>query len=235
MSLLLIAGAFLLGSIPFGLLIGRAVAGIDVRAHGSGNLGATNVLRVLGTRWGLLALLLDGGKGALAIALLPRVVRALAGAGPVSGSPLLGPLPGDAIAAEEVALIWTCAAWLAAVAGHVFSPWVGFRGGKGVATALGGALALDLPTGLLGIALFVVTVALTRFVSVASGLMVLAFPALLAWRRPLEPLTPVVVSGAVVALLVLWRHQANWHRLVRGRENRLGRPAPPPARREEGN
>lgn len=202
-----LALAFLAGSIPFGLIIGRLVRGVDVRRHGSGNLGATNVLRVVGPGWGLLALLLDAGKGFAAVACLPVWMGLLArpGVPAASGSP------------------WPLAASLAATAGHLFPPWTRFRGGKGVATALGAWTAIDPLSALCGVAGFLIAVAIWRIVSIGSQLMVALFPlATLAGGR-VEPLGPAVAAGLALALLVAWRHGANWRRLRRGEEPRLGR------------
>jgi len=198
---------FLAGAVPFGLFIGRLARGVDVRRHGSGNLGATNVLRVAGPGWGLLALALDMGKGWFAAALLPLMLGALprlaipAGSG--SPAPLLGAL--------------------GAVAGHIFTPAARFRGGKGVATALGAWLALDPLAALLGVALFALAFALLRFVSVGSQAMVTTFPAATLLGGRVDPLGWAAALGCLFALLVAWRHGANWRRLVRGEEPRLGR------------
>jgi acyl phosphate:glycerol-3-phosphate acyltransferase len=201
-ALALLLVSFLLGAIPFGLLIGRIARGVDVREHGSGNLGATNVLRVAGPGWGLLALALDAAKGALPVALVPG---------------WLGLTHGGAGSA------WPAAAAIAAVCGHIFTPFARFRGGKGVATALGCCLALDPLSAAIGAGAFLAVVLACRYVSVGSMVMVTVFPLAILARRAIDPLMPAVGAGLVIASLVAWRHRANWARLARGEESRIGR------------
>jgi glycerol-3-phosphate acyltransferase PlsY len=190
--LLLWAGfGYLLGSVPFGVLVTRALGLGDVRSIGSGNIGATNVLRTGSKGAALATLLLDGGKGALAVLL----ARSLAGddAGQVAGA--------------------------AAFLGHCFPVWLGFRGGKGVATFLGILLAAHWPLGLLACALWAATAALSRISSlsalVAAALSPLA--ALLFGRADL------VALCVLLAAVILWRHRANMARLLQGTEPRIGR------------
>ena len=217
------AAAFLLGSIPWGLWVGRLVRGLDVREHGSGNLGATNVYRVLGPRWGLLVLLLDAGKGVAAV----LVARALLGAGtPESavGAGAAAGTPGLAIWAGMLGLI-------ASVLGHSFSPLAGFRGGKGVATAAGAWGALFPLALAAALAAWILCFALTRIVSLASIVACLVLPVAAAWlRRGQGPLLrdPLFDLAVLTALLILARHRSNLRRLRRGREQRLDlRPAGP--------
>jgi acyl phosphate:glycerol-3-phosphate acyltransferase len=191
--------AYLLGGLPFSVWIARA-KGIDVRKVGSGNPGATNVMRAAGRGAGLLALACDAAKGVAAVAL----------------ARWLAPSPA-----------WLGWAALAAVCGHVFSVFLGFRGGKGVATAAGALGAVSLAA--LGVALtvFVLAVALTRYVSLGSMLAALTFPAALWVLGPADDpaaRTALVVSSSLIALLVLVRHRGNLERLLAGTENRLGRP-----------
>jgi acyl phosphate:glycerol-3-phosphate acyltransferase len=216
-----IALAFLAGSIPFGLIIGRA-RGIDIRQHGSKNIGATNVGRVLGTKLGLLCFALDVAKG-----LLPTLAAGLA-AGLVR--PTLLDLPID----ERVAWLWLTV-MAASVLGHTYSPWVRFKGGKGVATGLGGMLGvfpyLAIPA-LLAFALWTIVLKLSRYVSLASIVAAAALPLLvLAWAvvsrarlRESNPgsLIPFYVVSALLAFLVIWRHRANISRLLAGTENKIG-------------
>jgi glycerol-3-phosphate acyltransferase PlsY len=193
--------AYLLGSLPFALWAGRAARGIDLRQHGSGNLGATNVLRLLGPGWGAATLLLDVGKGFTATALLPGWFG-LGTVGEGSAWPLAG-----------------CAA---AVVGHTVSPLAGFRGGKGVATTLGGFLALAPLAALLGLGGFVLTVAFSRYVSLGSLVMAIAFPLAALRVGPPPPLRAAVVAlGVALAVLVAWRHRANWARIAAGTESRF--------------
>jgi glycerol-3-phosphate acyltransferase PlsY len=190
--------AYLLGALPFSVWIARA-RGVDVRKVGSGNPGATNVLRAAGRGAGLLALACDVGKGVVAV-LLAR---------------LLLPSPW-----------WWGWAALAVVCGHVFSVFLRFRGGKGVATAAG-ALGAVSPLALgAAMVVFVATVALTRYVSLGSMLGAIAFPAALWWLAPdtfaRATRTSLLMSSGLIALLVLVRHRANLERLLAGTENKLG-------------
>lgn len=199
-DLVLIAAAYLLGSVSFSYLLVRHSAGRDVRTVGSGNPGATNALRAAGKIVGAAVLVLDVAKGALPT------------------------LAGRALGRPEI-IVGAIA--LAVVFGHVFPVFLGFRGGKGVATAAGalGALA-PLPLFLV-LVVFVVVVVLTRYVSLGSVIAALSFvPAAwltnrLGWTRA-DPW--VIVAGGVIAALVLIRHWSNLVRLVAGRERRLGRP-----------
>ena len=187
--------AYLIGSIPFGLIL-TASAGLgDIRKLGSGNIGATNVLRT--GRRGLAAatLLLDGLKGAVAVWIGLLLLPAPAGA---------------AAAAIFVAL------------GHCFPVWLRFAGGKGVATMLGIALALDWRAGLVCIVLWLAIARLTRFSSAGGIGSAVALPILLLM---LGSPAVVVVAGVLVALLVLGRHHANIARLLAGTEPRIGRKA----------
>jgi glycerol-3-phosphate acyltransferase PlsY len=191
----LVVAAYLIGSVPFSFLVARAFGVRDVRRVGSGNVGATNVLRSAGKAAGALALVLDVGKGAAA--------TALAG--------LFAP--------DDAAL--PAAAAVAAVVGHMFPVWLRFEGGKGVATGLG-ALAPLAPTAALGaIAAFVVVALATRFVSLGSvaGAVVLAVVAV-GRRGP----DPVAVAAVVSAALVVFRHRSNLRRILGGTESRVGPP-----------
>jgi glycerol-3-phosphate acyltransferase PlsY len=175
--------------------------GIDIREHGSGNLGATNVYRVLGPRWGLPTLLLDMAKGALPVWLAPRL-------------PPLAAFPGGP---EWCAI----AAGLAAIAGHVWTFLAGFRGGKGVATAAGVVLALA-PLAFAGVVtIFVLTLALTRYVSLGSVLGALALPVIVAVTVPGGVGSPRFALAVVLAALVVVRHKENLRRLARGEERRF--------------
>lgn len=205
--------AYLVGAIPFGLLVGRAWKGVDIRQHGSGNLGATNALRVLGKRVGGLVLLLDAAKGALPVLLLPPLVARLAGASAPSWLP--------------VALATS------AVVGHVFPIYLRFAGGKGVATSAGAMLALHPPALGAAFATFALTLALTRIVSLSSLLAALALPlAAVAIDGPELALGEARVRTALfvlLALLVWVRHRANLARLLAGTEPRIGQRAAPTA------
>lgn len=192
---------YALGSLPFGLWVGRTFRGVDVRSLGSGNLGATNVYRSLGRVLGVLTLFLDAGKGALAVALAGMLPGAAEGPGGV-----------------EIARI---VAGLAAVAGHVWTFLAGFKGGKGVATTAGVLLAVSPAAFGVFAAVFVATVALSRYISLGSILGSVAFAASSAWTAPGGVRGPRFLFGALIALLVILRHRENIGRLVHGTERRF--------------
>jgi glycerol-3-phosphate acyltransferase PlsY len=205
----LVAGTgYLLGSIPTGYLAARS-RGMDIRKVGSGNIGATNVMRVLGKPVGLLVLLADAAKGALACLVLPWLATRW-----------LGPVPAGA--AERLAL----AAGAGAILGHNYTCWLGFKGGKGIATSAGVILVL-MPKAL-GICLgvWLVVFGLSRIVSLASIVAAIALP-LAAWW--LDRSQAIVGVAAFLGVLAIFRHRANIQRLLAGTEPRVGRrpPAPP--------
>jgi len=196
----LLAG-YVSGSLPFGLWLGRWLRGVDVRTIGSGNLGATNVYRSLGPAIGIATLLLDIAKGALPVWLLPRTALGAAFPG--------GP--------EWCAL----AAGFAAVAGHVWTFLARFRGGKGVATSAGVLLALSPPAFGVFVAVFLVVLLLTRYVSLGSMLGAVAFSVALARFSPSGVASPTFAVGTLLALLVIARHKDNIARLLKGEERRF--------------
>jgi len=186
-----LVGVYLVASIPFGYLVGR-VAGVDVRRAGSGNIGATNVLRVRGAGAAAATLLLDVAKGAGGVA----AAQALHGRGGWAGP----------------------AAALTAVIGHCYPIYLAFQGGKGVATAAGALAVLHPLAALGGAAAFAAAVGLVRMVSVGSIAGVLAYP-LWAWGIGSER---SALAGAAVAAVILWRHRENLARIRAGREPRIG-------------
>uniref|UniRef100_A0A832MLF4 Glycerol-3-phosphate acyltransferase n=1 Tax=Eiseniibacteriota bacterium TaxID=2212470 RepID=A0A832MLF4_UNCEI len=192
---------YLCGALPWGLWLGRWLRGVDVRALGSGNLGATNVYRALGPGIGVATLVLDIAKGALPVWIVPRSAAGAAFPG--------GP--------EWCAV----ATGLAAVLGHVFTVFAGFKGGKGVATTVGVLLALSPEAFAVFVAVFAVTVGATRFISLGSILGSLAFAAALAAVAPEGVRSPTFGFGVVVAALVIVRHRDNIGRLLRGQERRF--------------
>ncbi len=190
-SALVIIGAFLLGSVPVGVVVSRRLAGVDIRSHGSGNIGTANVVRVSGWRAGVIVMICDILKGVLPV-LLARWLE------------LPGPL--------------AAAAGLAAVAGHNWSPFLGFRGGKGVATSLGVIIAFSPPAALILFALWLGIVAATRYSSLGSiTSLLLSAPVMYAVGGPPE----AVAFCAVTTVLGLWRHRQNISRLLQGRENKI--------------
>jgi glycerol-3-phosphate acyltransferase PlsY len=198
--LLIAALSYLLGSIPFGYLLVRIFRGEDVRASGSGNIGATNVAR-RSPRLGIITLLLDAAKGSAAVVLSYLVADRLV------GKP----------AYEHLAL-----AGLFAVAGHMFPVWLKFRGGKGVATALG-SFALIAPKAVLAAAaVFLILVLLFRYVSLGSIVAVCLFPALVWFIHQFAVSPPAIALIALASLLIVARHHQNIRRLLAGTENRIG-------------
>lgn len=192
----LVVVGFLAGSIPFGVILGRAVLGVDVRKVGSGNIGATNVARAGGRKMGVLVLILDAAK-----AIVPILVarRLLAGA------------PG--------AEAWTVGVAVAAFLGHLFPPWLGFRGGKGVATGLGVFAVLAPAAALAAAAGYALVYATTRISSLGSltgtALCVIGAFVLHGAR------SPVAWAGLLIGALIVLRHRENLRRLVRGEERKM--------------
>jgi glycerol-3-phosphate acyltransferase PlsY len=195
---LALALAYVSGSLPFAWLAGVA-KGIDLRKQGSGNLGATNVFRVLGWKIGLLVFLADALKGALPVLLLPPRVE---GSGNLA--------------------LWSIACGVAAIAGHVRPVFLGFRkGGKGVATAAGVFFALAPVPMLISFAVFVAVVFATGYVSLGSLISAVLLPLLLLVTQGAR--SPLFIVSLIIATFVFWTHRANIGRLRRGEENRFGK------------
>jgi glycerol-3-phosphate acyltransferase PlsY len=207
----LVLAAYLAGATPFGYLAGRIVGKFDIRQHGSGNIGATNVGRVLGTRWGILVFVLDLLKGLLPVAFLP----------PLFFSP-----------ANPDCIHWHVAAGIATVFGHMFPCWLGFRGGKGVATALGVVAWLAPWPTAAAAGMFALAFLAWRIVSLASILGSITFAVC-----ELARVWPAVFSrehwsltgfSLLVPALIVLRHRSNIGRLMRGEEKKFGSEAKPP-------
>jgi len=209
---LLIPLGFFVGSIPFGLLLGK-LKGIDIREHGSGNIGSTNVFRILGKKSGIFCLILDLLKGFLPVFLADHLV-------PDS-------TPGDTI---EVLTA------LAAILGHNYSPWIGFKGGKGIATTGGALLALMPAAVVLLILIFALVTLTTKYVSLGSIACGIALPILTifgshfhgkiadgTWNKPL------FIFSLVAGTLAVWKHRTNLTRLRAGTEHRIGQKKNDPA------
>ena len=195
---------YLLGSFPSGLLISRT-RGVDIRKHGSGNIGATNVLRVLGKKWGYFVFALDALKGFAAV----RIAFAIALAA------------GPAIIPRELVAI---AGGLACILGHTFPVWLRFRGGKGVATSAGVLLGL-MPLAVVSVfAVWVILFQLTRYVSVASIGAAATLPVFVMLYLRLDLLTgaSLLPFSILIAGVVVWRHRSNMKRLFQGEEERFG-------------
>lgn len=198
--------AFLLGSIPFGLLLGK-VKGIDIREHGSGNIGSTNVFRTLGKKSGLVCLLLDILKGFFPVFLARHFVP-------------------DDTTGNTIEVLTA----LASILGHNYSPWIGFKGGKGIATTGGALIALMPAAVVLLIIIFAIFTFTTKYVSIGSIATGFALPIVTiygswhhgkiadgTWNKPLFLFT--IVAGA----LAIWKHRPNITRLRAGTENKIGR------------
>ena len=200
---LIAAGGYLLGSIPFGVILTRLLTGQDVRAIGSGNIGATNVLRTGRKDLAIATLLLDAGKGAVALLLATYALGGVSHSAEVAGSVAGG----------------------AAFLGHLFPVWLGFKGGKGVATFFGLLIAAAWPLGLLAGATWLIVAALLRISSLAALVSSAAAP--LYALLPLAALglpapAPILVLAAFTAALIWVRHHQNIARLLKGTEPRIG-------------
>ena len=207
-GLLSLLAGYLLGSIPSGYLAGRWLMGIDIRREGSGSTGATNVLRVVGKGPALAVFLVDVGKGALAVLLAKDF------------------LDGGALAAQAAAVdSWVVVAGLAALAGHIWPVWLGWKGGKAVATGLGMLLGLAWPVGLACFGIFLTVLSASRIVSLSSVVAAISLPLLMLGWFPSQGFGirwPYLALAVITTVLVVWRHRTNLQRLMAGTEPRLG-------------
>jgi glycerol-3-phosphate acyltransferase PlsY len=206
MLLYLIVGvvAYLLGSIPFGLILVRVFRKQDIRQQGSGNIGATNVIRSGGKGLGAATFLLDAAKGYIAVLLAWQVG-----------------LHVHQTQFQTQNLAATAA--VCALVGHVYPLWLGFKGGKGVATGFGVFLGITATAALVALAAFIVIFVLSRYVSLASIIAAIAFP-VAALLLPHEPLTPLMIAVVILLpLIVIAKHHANIRRLLAGTEYRFGK------------
>lgn len=193
------AVGYLLGGIPWALIVGKRFYKIDLREHGSGNLGATNVFRVLGWKAALSVAVLDVSKGAVAALFAYFIV-------PASTYP---------VGHDWALIIATGSAML----GHSYSPYIRFSGGKGVAVAAGALLVMTPKVWPILIVLWLVVIAVWRRVSLGSIIVATAYPLLVLWLYGDDP--PFVIFAFVAAALVLWRHRSNMGRLMRGEESKI--------------
>lgn len=193
-----IVGSYLIGSIPWGLVVGR-LKGIDIREYGSGNIGSTNVLRTLGTKFGAIVLIADVLKGVIAVLLARYIIQTPAG---------------------------EMAAGFAAIAGHDWSLFLKFKGGRGVATSLGALLPMAMPAPLAavsGLGVFLLIVALTRYVSLGSLLGSVSAVVTMAVFMALDRVSWEYLVYIVVAVtLIIYQHRDNIKRLASGTESKLG-------------
>lgn len=209
--LLLCVAAFLVGSIPFGLVVGRLVKGVDLRQVGSGNIGAANAFRTLGPVLGVIVLLLDGLKGYLPVTLTATMFNLLGGG-----------CPGAATAAVLVGL--------AAIVGHNNSIYLGFKGGKGIATMFGVLLALSPPATLFAALTWAIVMGVTRYASLSSLSAATSIPLFFMWTQAPRA---YVMFGMLACLLAFVRHRSNIRNLMSGRELRLGSSGRPADGRNE--
>ncbi|MEQ3362323.1 glycerol-3-phosphate 1-O-acyltransferase PlsY [Raoultibacter massiliensis] len=223
--------AFLLGSIPFGLIISKVFYHTDIREHGSGNIGTTNAIRTMGKVGGYSVFVLDFGKGLLSGFLgiwIGQLFFSLHGYGAVAGeltailAPFrLGPVGDPAELATQFSQVLLAVSFLGCTWGHIFSPWLKFKGGKGIAVAVG---CLFVTYGVVGacleLAIFIVLVVATRYVSVGSIAAALACPFFSLYFFWGDWLAVALCSLA--GLTVVWAHRENIKRLLSGTENRIG-------------
>jgi len=204
--------SYLAGSVPTSIIVAKAARGIDIRQHGSGNAGATNVVRVLGWKHGLLVIIFDALKGAFAVVVIARLYY--------------GPLPFENVSPFDDFTLVQILAGIAAVIGHVWTIFAEFKGGKGIATALGMLLMLVTIDMLIGIGVFVVVVTISRYVSLGSLVAAITIPTSLVLRENVfhehisgyATLLPFIIF---LTVLVIYTHRKNVIRLLNGTENKL--------------
>jgi glycerol-3-phosphate acyltransferase PlsY len=202
--------AYLLGSIPFGLIIGKLKGGVDIRDHGSGKTGATNVMRTVGTKLGILTLVLDVVKAAVAVGLAAIIVSRSAGVFTVGGIVVYW---------QQVAQV---VAGLAAIAGHNWPVFAKFKGGRGVTAYFGTLFAIYPPAGIFGAQILAIAALRSRHMSLGSILGAVAAVCLMIPLVILNVLPLIyLVYGSVVAALLIYQHQDNIKRLRQGTERRL--------------
>ena len=199
-EIILIILAYLIGSIPTAVWISKSVFGIDIREYGSGNSGATNTFRILGSKWGSIVMLVDVTKGIIATSLYIFIPFYLTN--------------------ELARTNFMIALGMVAILGHIFPIWANFRGGKGVATLLGMALAIQPMVALICLGVFLITLFFTRFVSLSSMLAGVAFMVLILFIFN-ERETVYRLFAIIVALMVVITHQKNIGRLLNGTENKV--------------
>lgn len=210
--LIVIILSYLVGSIPNGIIVGKLVKGIDIRNYGSGNVGGTNVMRVLGWKYGVLVILLDALKGALAVIVVARLQY--------STIPFKNITPFDDFTLLQIM------AGSSAVIGHVWTVFAGFRGGKGIATALGFLLAVATTDILMALGVFLITVYVSRYVSLGSILAAIALPLILIVRENVFGVN-ILGYGTILpcliflSLLIVYTHRTNVTRLIDGTESRI--------------
>ena len=204
--------SYLVGAIPTSIIVSKAVKGIDIRQHGSGNAGGTNVMRVLGWKHGMMVIILDALKGVLAVIVVARLHY--------GGLPFANVSPFDDFTLVQII------AGISAVVGHIWTVFAGFKGGKGIATALGMLLMIVTIDMLIAVGVFLIVVTISRYVSLGSVLAAVTVPTAMFFRENVlhdsitsyNTLLPFVIA---VSLLVIYTHRKNVVRILNGTENKL--------------
>lgn len=204
--------AYLIGSIPTSIIVSKAVKGIDIRDHGSGNAGGTNVMRVLGWKYGMLVIIFDALKGVLAVVVVARLHY--------------GAMPFQNLTPFDDFTLVQIIAGIAAVCGHIWTIFAGFKGGKGIATALGMLLMIVTIDMLIAIGVFILVVTVSRYVSLGSIIGAIAVPLTLVVRENIfnveipgyHTLLPFLI---IVTLLVIYTHRKNLVRIINGKESKI--------------
>jgi acyl phosphate:glycerol-3-phosphate acyltransferase len=204
------SACYLCGSIPTAYIFGRLIKGIDIRKVGSGNVGASNAMRLLGKGWGITILLIDALKGLIPLLLLIRVL----------------------LKEDPQLMRYAMTGALSAMVGHVFPVWLAFRGGKGVATGLGVMVALVPLTVAVTLPVFILTVALTRIISLGSIMAALALPGAFFIDHNLSADRELFAFVVIACIFVIYKHKTNIKRIISGEENRLGANKPDRALKE---
>jgi len=204
LSILIIALlSYVLGSIPWSIILSRIVKGIDIRNYGSGNAGATNVFRVLGWKLGIIVLILDILKGFIATRYLSQIQ--------------IDPVP---LHYQSLQIL----AGAMAIAGHIWTIFAGFKGGKGVGAGAGMLLGLNPVAALSCICIFIIVLLITRIVSISSMIAAISFPLILVLIKNCTNqlvTSPLIYFSAILALLIIFTHRTNIKRLINGKENRI--------------
>jgi len=204
--------SYLIGSIPTSIIVSKAARGIDIREHGSGNAGGTNVMRVLGWKHGVLVILLDAFKGVLAVVVIARLHY--------------GSMPFHNVTPFDDFTLVQIIAGISAVIGHVWTIFAGFKGGKGIATALGMLLMIITVDMLIAVGIFIIVVTISRYVSLGSLIGTIAVPLSLIIRENVfnvdiqgySTLLPFIIA---ISLLIIFTHRKNVVRIFNGSENKL--------------
>jgi acyl phosphate:glycerol-3-phosphate acyltransferase len=204
--------AYLVGSIPNSIIISKMVKGIDIRRYGSGNAGGTNVMRVLGWKYGMLVIILDALKGIIAVVLVARL--------------FYGPLPFQNVSPFDDFTLVQIIAGLAAVVGHIWTIFAEFKGGKGIATALGMLMMLITVEMLIAIGVFLIVVTISKYISLGSLIGAISIPISLFFRENIlhdhvngyNTILPFVI---LLTLLVIYTHRKNLVRILNGTENKF--------------